>query len=35
MSQQQAFPGVKGFSARNIWRMLPFYLAYTQQVQEL
>lgn len=32
---QQAFPGVKGFSARNIWRMRAFYLAYTQQVQEL
>ncbi len=32
---QQAFPGVKGFSARNIWRMRAFYLAYTQQIQEL
>jgi hypothetical protein len=32
---QQAFPGVKGFSARNIWRMRAFYLAYAHQVQEL
>lgn len=32
---QQAFPGVKGFSARNIWRMRAFYLAYTQEVQKL
>ncbi|HBB35592.1 MAG TPA: hypothetical protein DC064_28340 [Cyanobacteria bacterium UBA9273] len=32
---QQAFPGVKGFSARNIWRMRAFYLAYSQEVQGL
>lgn len=32
---QQAFPGVKGFSSRNIWRMRAFYLAYTKEVKHL
>jgi predicted nuclease of restriction endonuclease-like (RecB) superfamily len=27
---QQQFPGVRGFSARNIWRMKTFYEFYTQ-----
>jgi hypothetical protein len=27
---QKAFPGVQGFSARNVWRMRSFYLAYRQ-----
>lgn len=26
---------MKGFFARNIWRLRALYLAYTQQVQEL
>ena len=26
---QKDFPGVKGFSESNIWRMRAFYLAYT------
>lgn len=30
---QKSFPGVKGFSARNIWRIRAFYLAYTQDIQ--
>lgn len=25
---QAAFPGVEGFSPRNVWRMRAFYLAY-------
>jgi len=25
---QNEFPGIKGFSARNIWRMREFYLVY-------
>lgn len=29
---QAAFPGRSGFSARNIWRMRAFYLAYTTEV---
>ncbi len=29
---QLAFPGLQGFSPRNIWRMRAFYLAYTQGV---
>lgn len=27
---QQQFPGVRGFSARNIWNMMNFYEFYTQ-----
>jgi predicted nuclease of restriction endonuclease-like (RecB) superfamily len=27
---QQEFPGVKGFSTTNLWRMRSFYLAYSQ-----
>src|SRR5689334_18298740 len=26
---QKAFPGVEGFSPRNIWRMRAFYLEYS------
>ena len=29
------FPDLKGFSARNIWRMKSFYLAYNKQVEKL
>ncbi len=25
---QKEFPGIKGFSADNLWRMRKFYLAY-------
>lgn len=32
---QKAFPGVKGFSPRNVWRMRTFYLAYTKEVANL
>src|SRR5437773_1879100 len=29
---QKAFPGLKGFSPGNVWRMRSFYLAYTKEV---
>jgi len=29
---QKEFPGIQGFSARNIWRMRNFYLEYSQMV---
>lgn len=29
---QTAFPGLQGFSPRNVWRMRAFYLAYRQEV---
>jgi predicted nuclease of restriction endonuclease-like (RecB) superfamily len=29
---QKAFPGLQGFSPRNVWRMRAFYLAYTKEV---
>jgi len=32
---QRAFPGMEGFSARNIWRMRAFYLAWTEDVEVL
>ena len=32
---QRAFPGMEGFSARNIWRMRAFYLAWTQDAEVL
>lgn len=32
---QKAFPGIQGFSPRNVWRMRTFYLAYTQGVANL
>ena len=32
---QKAFPGIKGFSSRNIWRMRAFYLAYSKNIEEL
>ncbi|KAF3888612.1 MULTISPECIES: PDDEXK nuclease domain-containing protein [Nostocales] len=32
---QKSFPGVKGFSARNIWRIRAFYLAYTLDVKSV
>jgi len=27
---QKEFPGVQGFSARNLWRMKNFYVEYSQ-----
>ena len=32
---QATFPGIQGFSPRNIWHMRSFYLAYSQQVTNL
>lgn len=32
---QKAFPGIKGFSTTNIWRMRAFYLAYAGQAGNL
>ena len=32
---QRAFPGIEGFSPRNVWRMCAFCLAYTQEVANL
>ncbi len=29
---QRAFPGVEGFSPRNVWRMRAFYLAWTKEI---
>jgi DUF1016 N-terminal domain len=29
------FPGMSGFSPRNVWRMRAFYLAYTEEVRKL
>ena len=29
---QRTFPGIAGFSVRNIWRMRAFYLAYNPEV---
>jgi len=29
---QQEFPGIAGFSPRNVWRMRAFYLAWTEEV---
>ena len=28
---QKEFPGVKGFSTTNLWRMISFYLEYSQK----
>jgi hypothetical protein len=28
---RNAFPGVKGFSPQNVWRMLQFYLVHTEE----
>ncbi len=28
---QKAFPGTKGFSPQNVWRMLQFYLVHTEK----
>jgi hypothetical protein len=28
MDFQNSFPGMKGFSSRNLWRMRDFYLSY-------
>ncbi len=30
---QKEFPGVQGFSARNLWRMRNFYIEYTQNAK--
>ncbi|CAN5897927.1 PDDEXK nuclease domain-containing protein [soil metagenome] len=32
---QSEFPGMSGFSPRNVWRMRAFYLAYTEEVRKL
>lgn len=32
MDLQQEFPGMTGFSPRNVWRMRAFYLAWTEEV---
>jgi predicted nuclease of restriction endonuclease-like (RecB) superfamily len=32
---QAEFPGISGFSPRNVWRMRAFYLAYTEDVRKL
>ena len=32
---QTAFPGIKGFSPSNVWRMRTFYLAYTKELTNL
>jgi predicted nuclease of restriction endonuclease-like (RecB) superfamily len=32
---QREFPGMEGFSPRNIWRMRSFYLAWTEEVGNL
>lgn len=32
---QAAFPGTSGFSPQNIWRMRAFYLAWTEEIQNL
>src|SRR3954451_70281 len=32
---QLEFPGMTGFSPRNVWRMRAFYLAYTDDVRKL
>ena len=32
---QLEFPGMSGFSPRNVWRMRAFYLAYTEDVRKL
>lgn len=29
---QKEFPGVQGFSARNLWRMRDFYIEYSQNI---
>jgi DUF1016 N-terminal domain len=33
--RQAEFPGMTGFSPRNVWRMRGFYLAYTDEVRKL
>ena len=30
---QKAFPGIKGFSARNLWLMRSFYLEYQNETK--
>ena len=32
---QREFPGLKGFSPRNVWRMRAFYLAYRQSQKRM
>jgi len=32
---QKAFPGMEGFSPRNVWRMRAFYQAWTEEVKKL
>ncbi len=35
MDIRRDFPDLKGFSARNIWRMISFYIAYREQIINL
>lgn len=32
---QKEFPGIEGFSSRNVWRMRAFYLAWTKECEKL
>ncbi len=32
---QKDFPGIEGFSSRNIWRMRAFFLAWTKECEKL
>lgn len=32
---QKAFPGIQGFSPRNVWRMRAFFLAYREPIANL
>jgi predicted nuclease of restriction endonuclease-like (RecB) superfamily len=32
---QSEFPGISGFSARNIWRMRDFYLTYVENPRKV
>lgn len=32
---QAAFPGISGFSPLNIWRMRAFYIAWTNDIEQL
>ncbi len=32
---QSSFPGIRGFSRQNMWKMRAFYLAWTQEVRNL
>lgn len=32
---QKSFPGIEGYSPQNIWKMRGFFLAWTEDVQNL